>query len=750
MRQLWGLWLLVLLVACRDKAPADGALQVSVLYGSYTPGCVRVIARDGQGHEGSTDIPQSRFQSTDPRQLLVAVFRKPDWGQELTVEVSSYESASGEECVGTPLEVRAWSEPVLIPKGDFARVELTLLAKDGDGDTFIQKEEGVAGTDCNDGRDDVYPGATERCSVEVDYDCNGIKGCQDPACENKTCDDGSACTTGDRCQGSGASAMCMGQQVQCTQPTGACLREARCEPSTGQCVNIEEAPGTICTDSNPCTVNDQCQPGAQCAGTPMSCNAPPSACHVSTGSCNMANGMCNYAFKAASASCDDAVACTINDVCNGAGVCQGMQTPCSASSVCMRVTGNGCAAQNTCTEEPDPTKVNTSCMINPSRPGVCRMQDGVCSTFPYAPSNFNPDTVPLANIGTLTVTCSVTFNSEHLTWTPSNCVTNPPEPVLMNQGGAEMVLLAMTSLSQGADLTLRGTRPVILAVYGDATVGRHILANGTLVSGQPVPGAGGNQDCATRKGTNGSILNFAGGGGGGGGGATAGAAGNSGMGNGVPGGAGGGAGAMGGGGLVPLVGGCPGGSGGGGAMEAGKPGAGGGAVQLSVAGTLTVTQWITVSGGGGGGATGSTTAAGHAGGGGGGGSGGRILLEANKLILASSSRITANGGGGGEGGGYLSSTSQSTGRDGEDGARSSATPASGGSVDSFSGGDGGAGGAGTVAPDVGDPGDSNNGSKGGGGAGGGAVGHIRLRSREACSINASAVISPPMTMTCSL
>ena len=749
MRQLWVPWLLLLLVACREKVPAEGALQVSVLYDSYTPGCVRVVARDGQGHEGRKDIPQSQFQPRDTRQLLVAVFRKPDWGRELAVEVSSHPSVSGEECAGTPVEVRASAGPVLIPPGDFARTEVTLQAKDGDGDTFLQKEDGVAGTDCDDGRSDVHPGATELCRVNVDFDCNGLQGCQDSACQNKACDDGSACTTGDHCQGSGASAVCIGQEVRCTPPTGACLRGAQCDPGTGQCVNLAEDPGTSCDDSNPCTVNDQCGPQAQCAGTPRSCDTPPSACHESTGTCNTASGMCSYAFKPASASCDDAVACTVNDVCDGAGGCQGAQTPCSPSSVCMRVTG-GCMAQSSCTEEPDPSKVNTACMINPSRAGVCRRQDGVCSTFPYVPSNFNPDTVPLANIGTLTTTCAVTFNSTDLSWTPSSCAANPPQPVVvMAQDGTEMVLLAMSSLSMSGDLILRGTRPVILAVYGDATLNSSILANGTIVAGEPVPGAGGNQACATRRGTNGGLSNNAGGGGGGAGGGTAGAAGNSGAGT-SAGGAGGGGGNSGGGGFVPLVGGCPGGSGGGGAVEAGKGGAGGGAVQLSVAGTLTVNQWITTSGGGGEGAHGSTTGNGHAGGGGGGGSGGRVLLEAHRLILAGSARLTANGGGGGEGAGYVDASSQSTGRNGEDGARSSTAPAVGGNGGSFSGGDGGAGGTGALAPVMGAVGASYTGSKGGGGGGGGAVGHIRLRSVAACSINNSAVISPSTNTACPL
>jgi hypothetical protein len=745
MRRPWVPWLLLLFVACRDKAPVDGALQVTVLYGSYTPGCVRVVARDGQGHEGRADIPRSQFQPRDTRQLLVAVFRKPDWGRELTVEVSSHEAASGEECTGTPVEVRTSSGPVTIPPRDFAQTSVTLLAQDDDGDTFIQPGDGVTGTDCDDGHGDTHPGATELCSVNVDYDCNGSKGCQDSACQDKACDDGNACTTGEHCQGSGPSAACVGQEKQCPQPTGACLQSARCEPSTGQCVDIAKEPGTACDDGNPCTSSSQCGPQAQCTGTLKSCGTPPTLCHESTGTCNTANGECDYAFKAASASCDDGEACTEDDACNGAGVCQGMQTPCTASSVCKRVTG-GCVGRNNCTEEPDPTQVNHACMINATRAGVCRTQDGVCSTFPYPPSNFNPDLISVTSIGTLTTTCEVTFDSDSMNWTPPGCITSPPSQVILDNGGKEMVLLAVSSLSLGGDLILRGSRPVILAVYGSATLTHSILANGTLVGGEPVPGAGGNQDCATRKGGNGGLSLNAGGGGGGAGGGTGGAAGNTGKEGLSTGGSAGTAGNSGGGSLVPLVGGCPGGTAGGGATEAGKGGAGGGAVQLSVAGTLTVNQWVTTSGGGGGGGRGGN---GNAGGGGGGGSGGRVLLEANKLVLAASARLTANGGGGGEGGGYIDADSTSNGANGENGARSSATPAAGGSGGSFSGGDGGSGGANGAAPDEGSAGGST-GAKAGGGGGGGAVGHIRLRSLETCTVTSGAIISPTTNTACPL
>src|SRR5439155_432500 len=95
------------------------------------------------------------------------------------------------------------------------------------------------------------------------------------------------------------------------------------------------------------------------------------------------------------------------------------------------------------------------------------------------------------------------------------------------------------------------------------------------------------------------------------------------------------------------------------AVDDGFGGNGGGAVQLSVGGTLTMLPYSTVAafGGGGLGGTGGQRIAG-----GGGGSGGAVLLEANLLSLAALSAVTANGGAGGEGSGDVI-----TGGDGDDG-----------------------------------------------------------------------------------
>jgi hypothetical protein len=167
--------------------------------------------------------------------------------------------------------------------------------------------------------------------------------------------------------------------------------------------------------------------------------------------------------------------------------------------------------------------------------------------------------------------------------------------------------------------------------------------------------------------------------------------------------------------LIPLSAGSGGASGGQG--TAGSPvapgGAGGGALQISCGGTMTVGGAI-LAGGGGGQVISNGTGLGSIGGGGG-GSGGGILLEA--VSFAGNGVVAALGGGGGGGGGLGGATACATaGKAGEDGGPT-LTPALGGASGGAPCGAGG---------DSGKPGAPVPGGSGGGGGGGGGGGRIRF------------------------
>ena len=289
----------------------------------------------------------------------------------------------------------------------------------------------------------------------------------------------------------------------------------------------------------------------------------------------------------------------------------------------------------------------------------------------------------------------------------TGCATGMSGSLIDLGNGRNAVLVTVDgfTISSGASLTTGGPVPIVFAVLGDATI------NGSLISA-----SAGRGSCDAGDGQNaqGNGVTKAGGGGGGFGAD----GGTGGLGNGGLGTAGAG-GASNASSLTPLVGGCPGGSG---APNEANGAAGGGAIQLSVAGTLTIAGTVATPGRGGLG--GSSTA-----GGGGGGSGGAILLEANTLNIAASGALTANGGSGGCGG-----QNNSSGSNGVSGSTGDATPAQ--PSCGASSGIGGTGGTGTF--DAANGG-SGRGATAGGGGGGGAVGRIRINA-TACSL--SGVRSP--------
>jgi hypothetical protein len=366
-------------------------------------------------------------------------------------------------------------------------------------------------------------------------------------------------------------------------------------------------------------------------------------------------------------------------------------------------------------------------------------------TWPYVPGNVDvSDDGPLADLtrSDVLLDCDSTIDST----TPSTTgfCNGEPDMVFFEQpGGGEVLVVVMSSLQidAGSTLYLTGTRPIVLLVEGDATISGTIDASaaGTM------SGAGADDAvCAASvgvTGNDGSTSNIAGatGGGGGGFGTPGTASGSSNATNSVAGGMAGGEPT-----LVPLRGGCRGGAGGfkGTSGTRAAYGGGGGAMQLSVAGTLTLTGVLRAAGGGG------APGAAAQGGGGGGGSGGAILIEAQTLAIDPAAVIAANGGAGG-GGQALTTLDSTPGGDGNP----STTPATGGNGAS-SGGDGGRGSALGSPPTSGGTGALGgtcfpaqiNCHYGGSGGGAGGVGRIRVRGATSCAL--PGIFSPLPSVAC--
>jgi hypothetical protein len=286
-----------------------------------------------------------------------------------------------------------------------------------------------------------------------------------------------------------------------------------------------------------------------------------------------------------------------------------------------------------------------------------------------------------------------------------------------------VVRLSGLTVSNSHLIKLTGTKPIIFLVNGNVLVD----SNGKIDAGAAgtTPGAGGSiaGQCIGQTGGSNAIVKDGGGGGGFG---TAGGAGGDGP----------AAGAISSDSdLQPLRGGCSGGAGGNGTISGG---AGGGAVQITASGTITIgtaanVATVSAAGGGGRGVTTNNTGAG------GGGSGGAILLEAPATpVLGTNGATRAHGGGGGEG------SSNQNGSAGADGSLSSNTAASGGS--GASGGDGAGGGlcagnnCATATADglSGLQGSSTSVGYGGGGGGGGRIQIVQHGTPGQCPADAFA------------
>jgi len=361
---------------------------------------------------------------------------------------------------------------------------------------------------------------------------------------------------------------------------------------------------------------------------------------------------------------------------------------------------------------------------------------GPCTSW-VAP-NIDPCDPALPAPAVLSLNNSAVYDTDSGELTGPGGATTPPSAVVAQPSGAEVRALNLTSLdiNGNGSLTVTGTKPLLIIVHGDATIDGAIdvAARSSGDAATSTPGPGGNLACGNSEGHAGSNADpvSLGGGGGGGGGAYGENGGDGGDGGGNSGGARGGRGTKNGDAdISPLRGGCPGGAGGTDGNvtpnAGGRRGDGGGALEITVQGALSVSG--TIDAGGSGGGTHSAVRTG----GGGGGSGGGILLDGDATVVTSTAKVCANGGGGGEGG--------QVGQDSEGGGQgtcSETTAALGGNT-SADGGDGGDGGrlgalAGTSA--------KNGSNNAGGGGGGGGVGRVRITGRTQRTIDPASIVSP--------
>jgi hypothetical protein len=454
-----------------------------------------------------------------------------------------------------------------------------------------------------------------------------------------------------------------------------------CSPDGGVCTYTPRAGS--CDDGLACTTNDACANGL-CVGTRRACTPAANVC-LGPGACQEPSGACFYP-PLSGVACNDGNACTTGDSCDGDGGCAGTPVVCTPPSQCHQ--SNGCGPTGTCSFGP---RTGQACDAGTPIAGTCSASfTCVPRLFPFVPSNFTEVQLPpVPTPPALNVTCDATLTLNNNPSLSSNCgLVLPPFTTVTPTGGVPTTLFLLSRLDVSATLTIVGARPAIFAVTGPVNVTGLIRARNA--------GA-----CTVGNGADGSTT-ASGSGSGGGGYGTAGAPGGNTTGAPAPGGPQWGTLT-----LTPLLSGCRGGT-------AQSGGAGGGAVQVTSSGVLSVSGTVTAPGLGGQPMTFEPT--------GGGGSGGAILLEADVVALGATAWLTANGGGGAEG-----TALTGPGAPGAPGSETSSAPALGG-AGSGSGGNGGNGG--TIGPPT--PGAPPSGSNAMSGGGGGAAGRIRLNAVTAC------------------
>lgn len=114
-----------------------------------------------------------------------------------------------------------------------------------------------------------------------------VNPCQLAGSDGAACDDGTACTTGETC----LAGTCGGGVAKSCLPSDQCHVAGVCDPGTGLCSNPTVADGTGCNDGSACTKSDTCQGGSCLGASPVTCAAL-DPCHLA-GACNPATGVCD-------------------------------------------------------------------------------------------------------------------------------------------------------------------------------------------------------------------------------------------------------------------------------------------------------------------------------------------------------------------------------------------------------------------------------------------------------------------------
>ncbi len=185
------------------------------------------------------------------------------------------------------------------------------------------------------------------------------------------CDDGTACTIGDSCAGTGVCQS--GIPLHCDDDQ-ACTADL-CLPSSG-CLHGPGKNGDPCNDGNSCTTADKCA-GLVCTGSMAECDDD-NAC--TTDLCDPNNsGKCLHKAMASGVDCDDGDACTSGERCV-AGECLGKDViDCDDGNPC---TADTCTTDSKCIHNPVEADSDATCDDGDGCTIEDACVDGLCTGKP--------------------------------------------------------------------------------------------------------------------------------------------------------------------------------------------------------------------------------------------------------------------------------------------------------------------------------------------------------------------------------
>lgn len=188
-----------------------------------------------------------------------------------------------------------------------------------DGDACTVGDACDAGT-CQPG---TRPRRCADGNVCTDDACDPLIGCVFTF-NTDACDDGLLGTSGDRCH----QGTCVGTSILCPLPN-----QCQVARANGETCSLTPLPtGTMCDDGSWLTADDACDGAGTCRGTTIVCPTP-GPCQA-PGTPNGINCIPGAAPKGTT--CDDGLATTANDRCDGRGACTGTAIVCPTPAPCER------------------------------------------------------------------------------------------------------------------------------------------------------------------------------------------------------------------------------------------------------------------------------------------------------------------------------------------------------------------------------------------------------------------------------